>query len=143
MASYKKNIYDNGTSAVPPYRNCSNTAAYTSQQMMPALPTGIPTGYTSGQQPGVMAVPMPMQVPGLQQVPPTVESTMYTPGVLRSQIGKRMRVEFLIGTTGPLVDRTGTLITVGASYILLQPFDSPNIIYCDIYSIKFITILQF
>ena len=50
-----------------------------------------------------------------------------------------MRVEFLIGTNN-LVDRIGILEDVGASYILLRAIESNNITYCDIYSIKFITI---
>ena len=58
---------------------------------------------------------------------------------LRENIGKLMRVEFLIGTNN-LVDRTGILIDVGASYILLRSLESDTITYCDIYSIKFITI---
>jgi hypothetical protein len=58
---------------------------------------------------------------------------------LREQIGKLMRVEFLIGTTN-LTDRIGILEDVGASYILLRSIESDNLIYCDIYSIKFITI---
>ena len=50
-----------------------------------------------------------------------------------------MRVEFLIGTNN-LTDRIGVLEDVGASYILLRSVESDNLIYCDIYSIKFITI---
>jgi hypothetical protein len=84
---------------------------------------------------GIPAVP-------ISELPPaTVQSTLYTPGFLRTQIGRQMRVEFLIGTNGPLVDRTGTLIGVGASYILLRPVESDDVMMCDIYSIKFVTIL--
>ena len=50
-----------------------------------------------------------------------------------------MRVEFLIGTNN-LTDRIGILDDVGASYILLRSIESDNLIYCDIYAIKFITI---
>ena len=50
-----------------------------------------------------------------------------------------MRVEFLIGTNN-LTDRVGILEDVGASYILLRSIENDNIVYCDIYSIKFITI---
>ena len=50
-----------------------------------------------------------------------------------------MRVEFLIGTNN-LVDRIGILEDVGASYILLRSLESDSLVYCDIYSIKFITI---
>jgi hypothetical protein len=116
-------------------------------QMMPTFPTGIPTGPSPtplepvGVVPAVQAVPAVPAVPAGEQAPQTLTSTMYTPGFLRTQIGRRMRVEFLIGTSGPTVDRIGTLLGVGASYILLRPIESDDILLCDIYSIKFVTIL--
>jgi len=108
-----------------------------SQMVMPPLPTGGPTGPTP--TPLAPAGMTPVAPPG-EQAPQTVQSRLYTPGFLRTQIGRRMRVEFLIGT-GAMIDRTGTLIGVGASYILLQMVDSDDIMLCDIYSIKFVTIL--
>lgn len=74
-----------------------------------------------------------------QNSPEILTNPIYTPGFLKQQIGKLMRVEFLIGTNN-LVDRIGILQDVGASYILLRSFESDSLIYCDIYSIKFITI---
>ena len=74
-----------------------------------------------------------------QNSPEILTNPIYTPGFLRQQIGKLMRVEFLIGTNN-LVDRIGILQDVGASYILLRSFESDSLIYCDIYSIKFITV---
>lgn len=71
--------------------------------------------------------------------PETLKNPIYTPAFLREQIGKLMRVEFLIGTNN-LVDRIGILEDVGASYILLRSFENDSLVYCDIYSIKFITI---
>ena len=71
--------------------------------------------------------------------PETLKNPIYTPAFLREQIGKLMRVEFLIGTNN-LVDRIGVLEDVGASYILLRSFENDSLVYCDIYSIKFITI---
>jgi len=94
------------------------------------LPTGMPTG------PSPTPVPAPIDT----GAPSTVQDVLFTPGFLRTQIGRRMRVEFLIGTNA-LIDRTGTLVGVGASYILLRPVDSDDIMLCDIYSIKFATIL--
>ena len=72
-------------------------------------------------------------------MPEVLTSPIYTPGFLRQQIGKLMRIEFLIGTNN-LVDRIGILVDVGASYILLRSFEGDSLIYADIYSIKFITI---
>ena len=73
--------------------------------------------------------------------PETLRSTNFTPGFLREHIGKLVRVEFLIGTNG-LTDRTGILVEVGASYIVLRSIQDNNLLYCDIYSIKFVTISQ-
>lgn len=69
-----------------------------------------------------------------QNSPEILTNPIYTPG-----FGKLMRVEFLIGTNN-LVDRIGILQDVGASYILLRSFENDSLVYCDIYSIKFITI---
>lgn len=74
-----------------------------------------------------------------QSSPEILTNPIYTPAFLREQIGKLMRVEFLIGTNN-LVDRIGILQDVGASYILLRSFENDSLVYCDIYSIKFITI---
>lgn len=74
-----------------------------------------------------------------QDSPEILTNAIYTPAFLREQIGKLMRVEFLIGTNN-LMDRIGILEDVGASYILLRSLESDTITYCDIYSIKFITI---
>ena len=74
-----------------------------------------------------------------QNSPEILTNNIYTPAFLRENMGKLMRVEFLIGTNN-LVDRTGILVDVGASYILLRALESDVITYADIYSIKFITI---
>lgn len=72
-------------------------------------------------------------------IPEILKNNIYTPAFLREQIGRLMRVEFLIGTNN-MVDRIGILQDVGASYILLRSVENDSLIYCDIYSIKFITI---
>lgn len=71
--------------------------------------------------------------------PEILTNSIYTPAFLRQQIGKLMRVEFLIGTNN-MVDRIGILQDVGASYILLRSLENDSLVYCDIYAIKFITI---
>lgn len=76
------------------------------------------------------------------QMPQTLENKYYTPGYLKTQIGKLVRLEFLIGTTGPLIDRIGTLLDVGASYVLIQPIASNDTLLTDLYSIKFVTIYK-
>lgn len=81
----------------------------------------------------------PNQVTPNANSPEILTNNIYTPAFLRQQIGKLMRVEFLIGTN-MLVDRIGILQDVGASYIVLRSFENDSLVYCDIYSIKFITI---
>lgn len=116
------------------------TTAITSTS--PAVPSASGCGAqmypTATMQSGAGAAPT---APGWTQMPTTVESPLFTPGFLRTQIGRRMRVEFLIGTSN-LTDRTGTLVAVGASYILIRLIDSDDLMMCDIYSIKFVTIFR-
>ena len=71
--------------------------------------------------------------------PEVLTNNIYTPAFLREHLGKLVRVEFLIGTNN-LVDRVGILEDVGVSYILLRSIESNTLVYCDIYSIKFVTI---
>lgn len=70
---------------------------------------------------------------------PDGNSELYTPAFLRQHIGRLVRVEFLIGTNF-LEDRIGILLEVGNSYIVLRSIQDGNLLYCDIYSIKFVTI---
>lgn len=77
-----------------------------------------------------------------ENTPEILTNNLYTPAFLRQQIGKLIRVEFLIGTN-IIEDRTGILEEVGASYILLRSVESGNLLYCDIYSIKFVVISNY
>ena len=74
--------------------------------------------------------------------PEVLTNNIYTPAFLREQIGKLVRVEFLIGTNN-LTDRTGILEDVGVSYILLRSIESGNLVYCYIYSIIFVNIAEY
>lgn len=131
--------YASPAAGFQPGASCGGLAFGAQQQAMPSLPTGVPAGGAASA--AVPTGPMPGNaVVHASQVPVTVENPLFTPGFLRTQIGRRIRVEFLIGTN-LLTDRTGTLLGVGASYILLRPIDSDDIMMCDIYSIKFATII--
>ena len=105
------------------------------------------TGTAAG---GVGAWPTTMAIPGVatgvgqaapvafEQLPATpVMDIEFTQGYLRTQIGRRVKVEFLIGTN-MLVDREGTLIDVGVSYIIINEVETDDLLLCDIYSIKFV-----
>lgn len=68
---------------------------------------------------------------------PSIDSIEYTQGYLKTQIGKRVRAQFLLGT-GTFQDRTGILLEVGISYIILRNEETNTNVLCDIYSIKFV-----
>ncbi|NLM11447.1 MAG: hypothetical protein GX213_11860 [Clostridiaceae bacterium] len=61
----------------------------------------------------------------------------FTQGFLKTQIGRHVKVEFLIGMN-MFVDREGILILVGTDYIIIQETETDDYLLCDIYSIKFI-----
>jgi hypothetical protein len=90
-----------------------------------------------GQQPA--QIPMTGAAPvDFDMLPTTpVLDIEYTQGYLKSQIGQKVKVEFLIGTN-MLVDREGTLIDVGISYIIIRETETDDLLLCDIYSIKFV-----
>ena len=77
----------------------------------------------------------------IQTPPPVQDDILYNQGFLKTQIGKRVKIEFLIGTN-MLIDREGTLVGVGISYILLDEVDTNDLIMADMYSIKFVRIFD-
>jgi len=78
-------------------------------------------------------------LPSLGEIPITAESLQYLNGFLRTQIGRRVKAEFLIGTN-TFMDKEGILIGVGVNYILINETDTDDITACDFYNIKFIKI---
>ena len=115
-------------------------------QLSQAVPGGFPMAPVTGQMPST-ATPsgnqssqnqMMQPITDLNQAfPVTAESLQYLNGFLRTQIGRKVRVEFLIGTS-TMTDRIGVLIGVGANYILLNEIETDDILACDFYNIKFI-----
>lgn len=129
------------------------------------MPMGMPQQTQFGQMPIMPTMPIQPMAPmmqmgdvgpqigtttgtmptGIVQVPPQVMAeepvmdTEYTQGWLRTQIGKRVKIEFLIGTN-MLVDREGTLVDVGISYVIINEVETDDLLLCDIYSIKFVRI---
>ncbi|MDR2933157.1 MAG: hypothetical protein LBV27_08630 [Oscillospiraceae bacterium] len=73
-------------------------------------------------------------------MPETLTEIVYTPAYLRSNIGSLVRVEFLMANS--MTDRVGILSDVGASYIVLKSLEGESKIMCDLYSIKFVTIIS-
>lgn len=70
---------------------------------------------------------------------PIVNNPLYNQGWLTTQIGKYVRVSFLLGTN-LFQDRTGTIVEVGISFIILREASTNDLIMCDMYSIKFVTV---
>ncbi|MGI5849751.1 MAG: hypothetical protein ACOX8Q_06780 [Christensenellales bacterium] len=124
--------YPNSTGNV---RNRLPQLAGQTQMPMQALPRNMQTR-PMAQSPLSGTVPI---VPTSNE-PTTVQNPYYTAGFLKNFLGRNMRVEFLVGTSGALVDRIGVLMEVGASYIVLQPIQTDDLLMCDLYSIKFVTI---
>lgn len=75
--------------------------------------------------------------PTTQPAPLSGDSLQYLNGFLRSQIGRPVKVDFLIGTN-TLVDRSGILIGVGANFILINESETDDVLACDFYNIKFV-----
>ena len=71
-----------------------------------------------------------------QPYPINAANIQYLNGFIRSQIGRRVHVEFLIGTNN-IIEKDGYLVAVGANFILLNPLDTTDILACDFYNIKF------
>jgi hypothetical protein len=86
--------------------------------------------------------PLPSSTLGGSQIAPSMlNDPNFIPGFLRQNIGKLVRVEFLIGTSST-TDRLGTLVGVGSNYILLTLTESDDTLMADLYSIKFVTIYE-
>ncbi|WHH61501.1 hypothetical protein [Petroclostridium sp. X23] len=117
------------------------TPMYPTTPVYPEYPqTGYPQmGYPQpspyGQTPSVQPI-MPPDV-GFEEGPPTLTDIGYTPAYLRTQIGRRVKIEFLLGTN-MLVDREGTLVSVGINYVIIQEAETDDLLLCDLYSIKFV-----
>jgi hypothetical protein len=125
-------------------------------------PSGIPQQMQQMQQmqqiPQMQQVPiipqqmqqMPIMPQQTQQVPlaplqniefaqgtPVETDINYTQAYLKTRIGSKVKIEFLIGTS-MLVDREGTLLDVGVSYVIIREVETDDDLLCDIYSIKFV-----
>lgn len=120
------------------------------QQTFPTNTTTTQNTYsttTSGEwsqpiptNPNMPTSPASVLPPAVSTMPPTLSEAIYTPGYLRQHIGELMRVEFLIGNQ--TTDRVGRLQNVGASFIVLQSLEGASQMVCDIYSIRFVTIIR-
>ena len=95
--------------------------------------TALPPTAMSSPMPGSMEAITPSSQP--TSIP--AESLQYMNGFLRTQIGRIVMVQFLVGTN-TLIDKMGILLAVGANYILINETESDDILACDFYNIKFV-----
>lgn len=82
---------------------------------------------------------MPLSQPAMQMAQNSCDGN-FMPGYLRNHIGKLVRVESLIG--GSLERRTGTLMQVGADFIVIKLCETCASMMCEAGSIKYITIIH-
>lgn len=84
-------------------------------------------------------------VPSNPMTPPEYTQTLdydsiqYMNGFLRTQIGRFVHLEQLVGSN-TIEDREGFLVGVSNNYILLQEIGTGNIMTFDLFSIKFVYI---
>lgn len=67
----------------------------------------------------------------------TRESLQYLNGFIRTQIGRRVTIDFLLGSD-TLTSKSGYLLAVAQNYLLLNELDTNDVTACDIYTMKFI-----
>ena len=66
-------------------------------------------------------------------------SIQYMNGILRTQIGRYVRIKYSMGTNG-IEEYDGFLIGVGINYVVLQYYLNKNIQIIDFYGIKSLTV---
>ncbi len=80
--------------------------------------------------------PYPMAT--AQKIPFTYEQFPSLNGFIRTQIGRRVRAEFLVGTN-TMVAKDGYLVGVGSNYMLINEIGTKTITAGDFYALKFIS----
>ncbi|WP_205703206.1 MULTISPECIES: hypothetical protein [Acutalibacteraceae] len=156
-------MYNNAMTLQMPGYTKSDSSSMGSAQQSGSLSGGMPMNVipSAVQQPGIQSMALGTDMSGQtsapaaqgtpataqlmpitdtsQPAPMTADSLEFLNGFLRTQIGRRVRVEFLIGTN-TFTDKSGLLIGVGANYILLREASTDDILTCDFFNIKFVTI---
>lgn len=72
-----------------------------------------------------------------QPFPVTGESIQYLNGFMRTQIGRRIEIQMLVGSDN-LVTKEGYLLGIGANFILINEVGTNDLTTCDFYNIKFV-----
>lgn len=125
-----------------PTTTIGNQATDISEMLMPSGEVGsasaeLPNIYTNPQANGSIA----QQITDYSNpYPVTAQSIQYLNGFIRTQIGRRAQIQFLMGSS-ELVEKDGFLLGVGSNYILINEIGTNDITACDFYNIKFIRFL--
>lgn len=124
----------------------SNIATYP-ESLVPSAQPSTTTGGASGQVPSMTGTPIVNNVtPGNelspiteydQPFPVTGESIQYLNGFMRTQIGRRIELQMLVGSD-TIVTKEGYLLGIGANFILINEVGTNDITSCDFYNIKFV-----
>lgn len=144
-----------GMNAVFPAMSTETSVTAPAAETIPGQPDPPFLSETAVTATGSGVIPEPIlpeapqfQVPNNPLLPPgyqesiNYENLQYLNGFLRTQIGKYMRVEQLVGSN-MLEDRYGYLIGVGVNYILLQEQGTGNVSALDYYNIKYVYIYYY
>lgn len=103
---------------------------------------GIPP-ILSGESSGILPEAPTFKIPANPLLPPgyqdiiDYETLQYMTGFLRTQIGKYVKMEQLIGSD-TIETRYGYLVGVGINYVLLKELSTGNIMMLDFYNIKYV-----
>lgn len=124
------------TSTSPPISFAEDTQAIVEEiTPLPQTPATIQTGGATMST--AMRENLGMSVTDYANpYPVTAESIKYLNGFIRTQIGRRMTIDYIIGNS--TISKSGYLLGVAQNYILINELDTNDITTCDFYNIKFI-----
>ncbi len=120
------------TAIVTPESDNNNADGNNPTIISPSLPESAPELIPNA--PTFQVPANPLLPPGYQEVL-DYNAVQYVNGFYRTQIGRYVRVEQLMGSN-TLESQEGFLIGVGINYIILQEAPTGNILVVDIYGIK-------
>ena len=136
---------DQRTGLPPSWPNTAGQIAYPSEDRN-QISYGRMTDYFQGAINGDIASSSPtFTVPSNPMTPPEYTQTLdydsiqYMNGFLRTQIGRFIRFDQLVGTN-IVEERSGFLVGVSNNYVILQEIGTGNIMTFDTFSIKFVYI---
>lgn len=144
---YIKGGSETAPAAIPASASAAASAAgaagaseYTKREYQP-LPYSQMTPYMNNvavqnsMDPPTIITPQDPMTPGGFDSSIDLDAVQSLNGFLRTQIGRYMRIEQLIGSN-TIQDRFGFLIGVGSNFIILQEITTGNIMVLDIFSVR-------